>query len=75
DAAECSRAFVRRLDELRSYAGLPMNLLEAGIPESELERIVEEGLSYRRNVENYAAPLSREDVERMVRDAFGGARS
>ncbi|MEM4020855.1 MAG: iron-containing alcohol dehydrogenase [Nitrososphaerota archaeon] len=75
DAAECSRALVRRLDELRNYAGLPMNLLEAGIPESELERIVEEGLSYRRNVENYAAPLSREDVEQMVRDAFGGARS
>lgn len=74
DAAECSRILLGALDELRRHAGLPLSLLEAGVTPSEFERLVEEALSYRRNVENYAAPVSREDVERMVKDAFGGVR-
>lgn len=74
DVAECSRILSQKLDELRRHAKLPLNLLEAGIPESELEKIIEEGLSYRRNIENYIAPLNREDVEHIVKCAFGGTR-
>jgi alcohol dehydrogenase class IV len=72
DPVECARAVIRRLDELRRYAGLPSGLLEIGVPETELGKLVEEGLSYRRNIENCVAPPSREDIERMVRSAFRG---
>ncbi len=73
DPGECAKIIIGKLDELRRYAGLPLSLLEAGVPESEFERLVEEGLSYRRNVENCVAPPSREDVERIIRRAFGGS--
>lgn len=71
EAIECSRILLKKLDELRHHAKLPLNLLDAGISELDLEKIIEEGLSYRRNIENYVAPLSREDVECIVKDAFG----
>jgi alcohol dehydrogenase class IV len=72
DPVECARAVIQKLDELRCYAGLPSSLLEIGVPETELGKLVEEGLSYRRNIENCMAPPSKEDVERMVRSAFRG---
>jgi len=72
DPSACARAILRKLDELRRYAVLPSSLREIGVPETELEKLVDEGLSYRRNIENCIAPPSREDVERMVRSAFRG---
>ena len=73
DPYACARMILQKLDELRRYAGLPSSLREIGVPETELEKLVDEGLSYRRNIENCIVPPNREDVERMVRSAFKGA--
>lgn len=70
DPVECSRALIRRLTELRRYAKLPLSLFEAGIGESEFKNLVEEGLSYRRSIENCVVPPTRDDIEQMVRGAY-----
>jgi alcohol dehydrogenase class IV len=56
DPYACARMILQKLDELRRYAGLPSSLREMGVPETELEKLVDEGLSYRRNIENCIVP-------------------
>lgn len=68
---ECPKTLVERINELRRYAEMPLSLLEVKIPKSELDKLVEEALSYRRNIEACIIPLSREDIEWIVRGAFG----
>ena len=70
DPSACARALIEKIDSLRSYANLPMRLRDAGIPEAELRNVIENGLSYKRNLENCIAPPTPEDVEEIVRKAF-----
>ena len=72
DAEEAGRMLAAKIDELKRYAGLPLSLLEASVPERELQRIVDEGLSYKRNLENCQAKVAAEDVRRIVKQAFRG---
>jgi len=72
DPLECSRVLVRKLMELRRYAKLPTSLSEIGIKRLDLKNLVEEGLSYRRSIENCVIPPTRDDIEQMVRDAYTG---
>jgi len=71
DPKTVARKLIAVLNDLRSYAGLPMNLTLAGVPKSELQTIVKEGMSYKRNLENCIKPPTAEEVEKMVADAFG----
>jgi len=72
DAEEAGRMLAAKIDELKRYAGLPLSLLEASVPERELQRVIDEGLSYRRNLENCQAKVAAEDIRRIVEQAFKG---
>lgn len=72
NSAECSKFLVEKINEMRRYAKMPLSLLEAKVPESELDKLVEEALSYKRNIESCIVPLNREDMEWIVRGAFRG---
>jgi len=65
-----SKTLINELNDLSRYAGLPMNLKEAGVPESELSTIIEQGLSYKRNLESCIKPPTAEELEEMVRKAL-----
>jgi len=70
DPSACAKALIERIDSLRSYANLPTRLREAGILEAELGNIIENGLSYKRNLENCIAPPTPDDIEEIIRKAF-----
>jgi len=72
DPKEISRFFIENLNKLKKAAGLPMSLAEAGVPESEIPIIVEQALSYKRNLENCIKPPTPEEVEELVRRSFRG---
>lgn len=72
DGEEALRILLRRLREFKEVSNLPMSLKEAGIPEGELDRIVEEGFKYSRLLEKTPKALTREDVEEIVAKAFRG---
>ena len=65
-----SKILVNKLNELSRYAGLPINLREAGIPESELSTIVDQGLSYKRNLDSCVRPPTAHELEEIVKKAF-----
>ncbi|RLI01433.1 hypothetical protein DRO30_04150 [Candidatus Bathyarchaeota archaeon] len=65
-----SKILVNKLNELSRYAGLPINLREAGIPESELSTIVDQGLSYKRNLDSCIRPPTAHELEEIVKKAF-----
>ncbi len=71
---EASKMLIAKINELKLCAGLPMSLSEASIPESELQRIVEEGLSYKRNIENCQAAATVDDIKKIVERSFRGAQ-
>jgi alcohol dehydrogenase class IV len=70
DPAECSRILIGKINEMRHYAKMPLSLLEAGIPESEFDKLVEECLYYKRNIEACIVPPDRANVECIIRGAF-----
>ena len=67
---ECSRVLTEKINAMRRYAELPTSLREAGIPEADFQNIVEQALSYSRNIQNCVTPPSREDLEAIVKKAF-----
>ena len=69
-SGECSRVLVEKVNAMRRYAELPANLSEAGVPEEDFQNIVEQALSYSRNIQNCVTPPSREDLEAIVKKAF-----
>lgn len=72
DPAECSQILIEKINEIRHYAKMPLSLLKAGIPESEFDKLVEECLYYKRNIEACVIPPDRADIERIIRGAFKG---
>ncbi len=70
ESEECSKVLAEKINAMRGHAELPASLREAGIPEAELQNIVEQALSYSRNIENCVKPPSKEDLEAIVRKAF-----
>lgn len=69
---EVSNMLISRLNDLIEHAGLPRNLEDAGIPEPELPTIIEQGLSYKRSIENFMKRPDEEDFEEIVKKAFKG---
>ncbi len=72
DPKEISKFFIKNLNKLKKAAELPMSLAEAGVPESEIPIIVEQALSYKRNLENCIKPPTPEEVEELVKRSFRG---
>jgi len=70
---ESAELLIKELNELKRYSNIPLSLKDAGVPEEDLERIVEGGMSYERNLKNSPGTPTREDVEELVRGAFKGA--
>jgi len=70
---ESAELLIKALDELKRYSNIPPSLKDAGVPEEDLERIVEGGMSYERNLKNSPWTPTRRDVEELVRGAFKGA--
>jgi len=70
---ESAELLIKALNELKRYSNIPLSLKDAGVPEEDLERIVEGGMSYERNLKNSPRTPTREDVEELVRGAFKGA--
>lgn len=64
--------FFRVLCTLLDSLGIPRSLGEAGVPRSDFSGIVEDALSYRRNLENMPVDVDRQLVEEVVREAFEG---
>jgi len=71
--AESAELLIKALNELKRYSNIPLSLKDAGVPEEDLERIVEGGMSYERNLKNSPGTPTRRDVEELVRGAFKGA--
>jgi len=67
---EAGKMLIAKINELKAHAGLPMNLSTVSIPESELQEIIKEGFSYRRNIENCQAEVSINDLREIVEKAF-----
>jgi len=70
---ESAELLIKALNELKRYSNIPLSLKDAGVPEEDLERIVEGGMSYERNLKNSPGTPTRQDVEELVRGAFKGA--
>ncbi len=72
DGDEAAGILLERLKEFKEASNLPMSLIDAGVPEEEFDKIIEEGFKYRRLLEKIPKPLTREDVEEIVTKAFRG---
>ena len=70
---ESAELLIKALNELKRYSNIPLSLKDAGVPEEDLERIVEGGMSYERDLKNSPGTPTRRDVEELVRGAFKGA--
>lgn len=71
-STESTELLIGALNELKKYSNIPLSLKDAGVPEEDLERIVDEGMSYERNLKNFPGTPSRKDVEELVKRAFRG---
>lgn len=66
----CFKKLRERIEEMRLYANLPMSLKELGVSERELQNVVDQALSYGRNIQNCIVPPNRSDLEQMVKMVF-----
>jgi len=69
---ESAELLIKALNELKRYSKIPLSLREAGVREEDLEKIVDGGMSYERNLMNLPKTPTREDVKELVRKAFKG---
>jgi len=69
---ESAELLIKALNELKRYSKIPLSLRDAGVPEEDLEKIVDGGMSYERNLMNVPKTPTREDVKELVRKAFKG---
>ena len=69
---ESAELLIKALNELKRYSKIPLSLRDAGVREEDLEKIVDGGMSYERNLMNVPKTPTREDVKELVRKAFKG---
>jgi len=69
---ESAELLIKALNELKRYSNIPLSLRDAGVREEDLEKIVDGGMSYERNLMNLPKTPTREDVKELVRKAFKG---
>ncbi len=63
--------FLGAIEVLMTEMRVPRKLRELGIPEEAVGELSERALTYERNLRNTPKELSREEVERIVREAYG----
>jgi len=64
--------FTMKLSEILNQVGVPKSLEELGIKVDDKDTIVQEGLSFRRNLENNPVKLEEKDLTTIVERAFKG---
>ena len=69
---ESAELLIKALNELKRYTKIPLSLRDAGVREEDLEKIVDGGMSYERNLMNLPKTPTREDVKELVTKAFKG---
>ena len=69
---ESAELLIEALNGLKRYSNIPPSLKDAGVPEEDLEKIIDEGTSYERNLRNFPRTPTRKDVEELVKGAFKG---
>jgi len=65
-----SDKLVEEVMKLRKATGIPENLKKVGVSEEEIGKMVEEAMSYSRNLSNNPREVTPEDVEKIYRKAF-----
>lgn len=65
-----SDRLVGKVIELRKAAGVPESLRKVGVSENEIGKMVEEAMTYSRNLENNPREVTPENVEKIYRKAF-----
>jgi len=62
--------FVKKLCETLGQIGVAKGLGTFGIKEEEKDKIVQEGLSFTRNLENNPVEMNEKDLSEIVQSAF-----
>lgn len=65
---------VSRVCELAEEVGIPESVASVGVPESEIDEMVQEAAFYRRNIENSVIVPSEEEIRAIYESAFKGRR-
>lgn len=72
DSEDASMKLLSFLARLETDVDIPESLAEIGVPEEDLPRIVEEALSYQRNLLNNPRDLGRREVAQAFKYAYEG---
>lgn len=65
DKKEKSHSVIKRLEEIVKHLDIPTSLTEFGVPKSDLEGLVEAGMSVKRLLNNNAKPITAEDARKI----------
>lgn len=70
-----AEALVRFIEHVADKIGIPNSLLELDIRIDEIEPMVQDAMSYRRNIENSPIEISFNDIKKLYLEAFRGRRA
>lgn len=62
------------VEKIAEKVGIPKSLTELGVDPLELDSMVSDAMSYKRNLENNPVSLSEEDIRALYKKAFAGAQ-
>lgn len=63
---------VKEIERLASQVGIPKSLKDLGLNEAELDAMVADALSYKRNIGKHPLPLTADDIREIFIMAFAG---
>ncbi|MEM1523469.1 MAG: iron-containing alcohol dehydrogenase, partial [Thermofilaceae archaeon] len=66
---------VERVCKLADEVGIPDSAASVGVTESELDRMAEEAMFYRRNIENGPVIPSRDEIKQIYAECYKGRRA
>ncbi|MEM2823312.1 MAG: iron-containing alcohol dehydrogenase [Thermofilaceae archaeon] len=66
---------VERVCKLADEVGIPDSAASVGVTESELDRMAEEAMFYRRNIENGPVIPSRDEIKQIYAECYEGRRA
>lgn len=69
---EDGEGLVEMIESIAEKVGLPKNLYVFGITESELDSMVKDASSYKRNLDKHPSPLTPEDIRIIYSEALKG---
>ena len=68
--AEKSAWIINRLEEIVKHLDIPTSLKEFGVPESDLEGLVEAGMQVQRLLVNNPRPVTPEDARALYKEVL-----